>query len=65
MNAADKLTARIAEMTCDQIRDTMCSLMTDFSLEADAVFSACMKAAQARLSSAEFLALCGELKAAC
>jgi hypothetical protein len=62
---ADKLTARIAEMTCDQIRDTLCSLVTDFRPEADVVFSACMKAAEARLSSAEFLALCGELEAAC
>ena len=64
MTAADNLTARIAEMTCDQIRDTMCSLMTDFSPEADAVFSACMKAAEARLPSAEFVALCGQLEAA-
>jgi len=61
---ADKLTARIAEMTCEQIRDTLCSLMTDFRPEADAVFDACLRAAEDRMPSGEFLALCARLEAA-
>jgi hypothetical protein len=64
MNATATLTARIEELSDDQIRDVMCGLMNDFRPEADAVFAACMKVAQARMSSALFLALCGELEAA-
>jgi len=58
------VTARIEALTDDQIRDVMCGLMADFRPESDIVFDACMRVAQARMESAAFLALCGELEAA-
>jgi hypothetical protein len=64
MTAAEALTARIEALNDDQIRDVMCGLMADFRPESDIVFAACMKVAEARMSSALFLALCGELEAA-
>jgi hypothetical protein len=64
MTAAETMTARIEALTDDQIRDVMCGLMADFRPESDIVFDACMKVAEARMSSALFLALCGELEAA-
>jgi hypothetical protein len=64
MPTADAMTARIEALTDDEIRDVMCGLMSDFRPESDAVFSACMKVAQARMSSALFLTLCSELEAA-
>jgi hypothetical protein len=63
MTAAETMTARIEAMTDDQIRDVMCGLMPDFRPESDIVFDACMRVAQARMESAAFLALCGELEA--
>ena len=64
MTAAETMTARIEAMTDEQIRDVMCGLMADFRPECDIVFDACMRVAQARMESAAFLALCGELEAA-
>jgi len=64
MTAAETMIARIEALTDDQIRDVMCGLMADFRPESDIVFDACMKVAQARMESATFLALCGELEAA-
>lgn len=64
MNAAEKLAARIECMTDDQITAVLCGLVSDFRPEADAVFDACMRIAQARMSSSAFLALCGQLEAA-
>jgi len=58
------LTARIEELTDDQIRDVMCGLMDDFRPEADAVFAACMATAEARMESAKFIALCQAIEAA-
>jgi hypothetical protein len=63
MAAAETMTARIEAMTDEQIRDVMCGLMSDFRPESDIVFDACMRVAQARMSSALFLALCSDLEA--
>ena len=60
----NKLTDRIAAMTLDQIADVMVGLVNDLSDEADAVFDACLRAAQARMTSGEFFALCGRLERA-
>ena len=62
--ATNRLTDRIAAMTLDQIADVMVGLVNDLSDEADAVFDACLRAAQDRMTSGEFLALCGRLKRA-
>jgi hypothetical protein len=64
MNATATLTARIEELSDDQIRDVMCGLMNDFRPEADTVFDACMKLAEARMQSGKFIALCLALEAA-
>jgi hypothetical protein len=63
MTAAETMTARIEALTDEQIRDVMCGLMADFRPESDAVFLACMRVAEARMSSALFLTLCSELEA--
>lgn len=64
MNAAATLTARIEAMTDEQITEVMCGLMNDFRPEADTVFDACMKIAEARMQSGKFVALCNALEAA-
>jgi len=64
MAATNPLADRIATMTLEQIADVMAGLVTTFTDEADAVFDACLKAAQARMTSAEFLALCNRIEAA-
>ena len=61
MNA---LTARLETMTTAELADICRGLMHDFRDGADAVFDAAFGIAQARMTSAEFLALCGELEAA-
>ena len=61
MNA---LTAKLNTMTNDQLTDVCRGLMNDFRDGADAVFDAAFAVLQNRLSSAEFLSLCGELEAA-
>lgn len=61
---AQLLTDRIESLPTDQIRDILCNLMHDFRPDADVVFDLCMRVAQARMSSAAFVALCGELEAA-
>ena len=60
----NKLADRIAAMTLDQIADVMVGLVNDLSDEADAVFDACLCAAQDRMTSGEFFALCGRLERA-
>jgi len=64
MNATETLTARIEELSDDQIRDVMCGLMNDFRPEADAVFAACMATAESRMESGKFIALCLALEEA-
>ena len=61
MNA---LTNTLETMTNDQLQDICTSLMNDFRDGADSVFDAAFKILQGRLTSPEFLALCGELEAA-
>ncbi len=61
MNA---LTARLETMTTDQLADTCRGLMNDFRDGADGVFDAAFRLVQTRMTSAEFLAFCGELEAA-
>ncbi|NBW19676.1 MAG: hypothetical protein EBR82_68060 [Caulobacteraceae bacterium] len=55
---------RLASLTDQQLSDVMCGLMSDFRPEADAVFDACMRVAQERMTSADFLALCSQMEAA-
>jgi hypothetical protein len=62
--AMNALTARLAALTNDQLADVCRGLMNDFRGEADAVFDAAFALIQERMTSAEFLALCGELEAA-
>ena len=62
--AAQLLTDRIESLPTDQLRDILCSLMNDFRPQADAVFAAAMRVAEARLASADFLALCSCLEGA-
>lgn len=64
MTAHDRLTAAVSALPTDQLADVMAGLMNDHRPEADVVFAAAMDEAQRRLSSAEFLALCGRLEAA-
>jgi hypothetical protein len=64
MPATDALTASIKALTEQQLSDVMCGLMSDFRPEADAVFDACMRVAQERMPSADFLALCSQMEAA-
>lgn len=64
MPATDALTASIKTLTDQQLSDVMCGLMSDFRPEADAVFDACMRVAQERMPSADFLALCSQMEAA-
>jgi hypothetical protein len=64
MNAAAKLADRIATLTLEQIADVMVGLMNTHNAEADAVFDACLRAAEDRMPSGEFLALCARLEAA-
>lgn len=61
MNA---LTARLETMTTDQIADVCQGLMNDFRDGADSVFQAAFDIAQERMTSAQFIAFCGELEAA-
>ena len=61
MNA---LTARLETMTTAELTDICRGLMNDFRDGADAVFHAAFQLAQSRMTSAEFLALCGELESA-
>jgi hypothetical protein len=61
MNA---MTARLETLTTAQLTDICRSLMNDFRDGADAVFTAAFGMLQGRMTSAEFLALCGELEAA-
>jgi hypothetical protein len=61
MNA---LTAKLETLTTEQLIDICRNLMSDFRDEADTVFSAAMSAAQSRMTSAEFIAFCGELESA-
>jgi hypothetical protein len=63
MTAAQAIAARIASLTDQQLSDVMCGLMSDFRPEANAVFDACMRIAQDRMSSADFLALCSQMEA--
>ena len=64
MTAAQAIADRLASLTDQQLSDVMCGLMNDFRPEADAVFDACMRVAQDRMSSAGFLALCSQMEAA-
>jgi hypothetical protein len=64
MTAAQAIADRIASLTDQQLSDVMCGLMSDFRPEADAVFDACMRIAQERMPSADFLALCSQMEAA-
>jgi hypothetical protein len=64
MKAAHAIADRIARLTDQQLSDVMCQLMSDFRPEADAVFDACMRIAQERMSSADFMALCSQMEAA-
>lgn len=61
MNA---LTARLETIPTEQLVEICRNLMSDFREGADTVFDAAFRIAQARMTSAEFLALCGELEAA-
>lgn len=58
------LVARLETLTTAQLTDICRSLMNDFRDGADAVFDAAFGMLQSRMTSAEFLALCGELEAA-
>lgn len=58
------LTARLDTMTTEQLADICRGLMNDFRDGADAVFQAAFDMAQARMTSAQFIAFCGELEAA-
>lgn len=60
----DALTAKLDTLTNDQLAAVCRGLMNDFRDGADAVFDAAFRTLQGRLTSAEFLALCGELEAA-
>lgn len=64
MTAAQAIADRIAILTDQQLCDVMCGLMSDFRPEADAVFDVCMRVAQERMTSADFLALCSQMEAA-
>ena len=64
MTAAQAIADRIAILTDQQLCDVMCGLMSDFRPEADTVFDACMRIAQERMSSADFLALCSHMEVA-
>jgi hypothetical protein len=61
MNA---LTARLETMTTAQLADICRGLMNDFRDGADVAFDAAFRLAQSRMTSAEFLAFCGELESA-
>jgi hypothetical protein len=61
MNA---MTAKLETLTTAQLTDICRNLMNDFRDEADMVFTAAMSLVQLRMTSAEFLALCGELESA-
>lgn len=63
MTAAQAIADRIASLSDQQLSDVMCGLMSDFRPEADAVFDACMRIAQERMSSVDFLALCSQMEA--
>ena len=56
------LAAKLETLTIDQLTDICRSLMSDFRDGADTVFTAAFALAQSRMTSAEFLALCGELE---
>lgn len=58
------LEARIECLPTDILANVCRAMMHDFRPEADAVFSAAMKECERRMTSAEFLALCGEMEAA-
>jgi hypothetical protein len=58
------LAARLETLTTAQLTDVCRGLMNDFRDGADAVFTAAFNTLQSRMTSAEFLALCGELEAA-
>jgi hypothetical protein len=58
------LAARLETLTIDQLTDICRNLMSDFRDGADTVFTAAFALAQSRMTSAEFLALCGELESA-
>ena len=60
----DALTQKLETMTNDQLQDICTGLMNDFRDGADSVFDAAFQILHCRLTSAEFLALCGELEAA-
>lgn len=64
MTAAEILTDKIASLTTETLADVCVSLMNDMSDEADAVFSRALAECQRRMSSAQFLALCGRMEAA-
>ena len=59
MNA---LAAKLATLTNDELADVCRGLMNDFRDGADAVFAAAFAMVQERMTSAQFLALCGELE---
>ena len=61
MNA---LTAKLETLTTSQLAEVCTNLMHDVRDGADAVFDAAFRLLQSRMTSAEFLALCGELEAA-
>lgn len=61
MNA---MAARLESLTNDQLADICSSLMNDFREGADSVFDAAFGMLQGRMTSAEFIAFCGELESA-
>lgn len=64
MTNAATLTARMECLPNDVLTNILRGLMNDFRPEADVIVDEAIRILQARMSSAEFLAVCGELEAA-
>lgn len=58
------LEARIECLPTDILANVCRAMMHDFRPEADVVFDAALAECQRRMTSAEFIALCGEMEAA-
>jgi hypothetical protein len=63
MNAAEKMTRKIAAQSTDALKDMASKLYADMREGADIVFSAVLDALMARLPEEEFVAFCDAMEA--